>query len=373
MNIFEEIKEKVDILELAKRLGIEIKTKGKTPQALCFNGHDRHSPSLTFYPNTNSYNCFGCDKNNGSVIDLVMNHEGINENEAVNWFKREYNISDGDNSWKTRNYKPRATRHEAHKPAPQIQPKVIDRLQYAPIYKTLIESLPFVDGDCYLIKERALTKEVLDNAGVRHIPKGFNYKVILKDFTDEQLFNAGLLKDNNFPMKPGNFIIPYYDNADNIIYMQYMFEQTGKLVKLPLYNNEEHTPKPVLYLPKQFKDYKPGDIVYINEGAIDALSMLTLHTKAIAFMDATPKSQELLSQTDILTPFNLYCLGDFDKGTGYKLMRQLKEYMILKHKKIIEILNIRNYAKETFNIANTDGIKDFNDILKDIKAGGLLQ
>lgn len=58
----------IDVISLAERLGINVIRRRR---ALCFM-HDDHNPSLTFYPKTNSWYCWVCDKG-GSTIDLVSN------------------------------------------------------------------------------------------------------------------------------------------------------------------------------------------------------------------------------------------------------------------------------------------------------------
>ena len=58
---------RIAILEVAGRLGIEVKGK----KAICFGDHDT-DPSLSFVPAKNIWKCFGCDKK-GDSITLVMN------------------------------------------------------------------------------------------------------------------------------------------------------------------------------------------------------------------------------------------------------------------------------------------------------------
>lgn len=62
-----KINEKISILDVAKKYGVEIK-KGK---CIC-PFHADGSPSLVFYPKTNSWFCFGCRKG-GDVISFIQN------------------------------------------------------------------------------------------------------------------------------------------------------------------------------------------------------------------------------------------------------------------------------------------------------------
>ena len=63
------------ILDVASRLGIDVGGReGRVVRCNCFKGHDTNTPSLTFYPDTNSFYCYGCHIG-GSPYDLVMRYK----------------------------------------------------------------------------------------------------------------------------------------------------------------------------------------------------------------------------------------------------------------------------------------------------------
>jgi len=64
-----EALEIIDILSVARALGIQVKNK----KALCFL-HDEKTPSLSFNTRTNKWKCFGCAQH-GGVISLVMQYK----------------------------------------------------------------------------------------------------------------------------------------------------------------------------------------------------------------------------------------------------------------------------------------------------------
>jgi len=78
------------ILDVAFRLRIPV--RGKV--AMCFAGHDKASPSLSFRPDRNFWKCFGCGLK-GTNIDLVMNVLGCDFRAALGWFAKEYGVSPG--------------------------------------------------------------------------------------------------------------------------------------------------------------------------------------------------------------------------------------------------------------------------------------
>lgn len=78
MSIFEEIKERLEIIEVAQRYGIAVNRQGK---ALC-PFHNEKTPSFTLYPDTQSFYCFGCGAS-GDAIELTARLFGLTAIEAV--------------------------------------------------------------------------------------------------------------------------------------------------------------------------------------------------------------------------------------------------------------------------------------------------
>ena len=77
----DELKRNVDIVSMAQSLSLNVNECG---QAMCFNGHDEKTPSLTFYENTQRYYCFGCGAS-GDVIQLAQEVAGYSFKEAIMW------------------------------------------------------------------------------------------------------------------------------------------------------------------------------------------------------------------------------------------------------------------------------------------------
>jgi len=76
INVFEEIKNRTDIKEVAERFGIQINKHGKS---LCFV-HSERNPSLSF--KGNYFKCFSCGAG-GDVIKMVCHIRGIQPIEAA--------------------------------------------------------------------------------------------------------------------------------------------------------------------------------------------------------------------------------------------------------------------------------------------------
>lgn len=78
----ESIKRDVDLMALIESRSISLKKNGKSYKGLC-PFHDDANPSLSVNPETNLWNCFGCNKG-GDVIRFVELFDKIDFPQAVN-------------------------------------------------------------------------------------------------------------------------------------------------------------------------------------------------------------------------------------------------------------------------------------------------
>lgn len=78
MNLIKEVKNKVDIVDVAKKYGIIVNRKNKA--LCCF--HTEKTPSLSFHNKKQIFKCFSCGKG-GDCISLVAGLLNINNYEAA--------------------------------------------------------------------------------------------------------------------------------------------------------------------------------------------------------------------------------------------------------------------------------------------------
>jgi len=85
-NIFEEIKNRVDIIDAAERFGLQVDRHNK---ALCFV-HSERNPSLSF--KNNRYKCFSCNAS-GDVIEMICQLKGVKPLEAAKILDNLYGLN----------------------------------------------------------------------------------------------------------------------------------------------------------------------------------------------------------------------------------------------------------------------------------------
>lgn len=82
MNVIDEIKSRLDIVEVMSTSGIELRRTGRSYIGFCPFHHNVNTPAFTVYPDTQSFYCFGCQAH-GSVFDFVMRQQGLEFREAL--------------------------------------------------------------------------------------------------------------------------------------------------------------------------------------------------------------------------------------------------------------------------------------------------
>ncbi|MFM2308621.1 MAG: hypothetical protein RLY87_741 [Chloroflexota bacterium] len=80
-NVIEQIKDRVDIVELIAAK-VQLRKTGRSFVGFCPFHSNTRTPAFTVYPDSQSFHCFGC-KASGTAFDFVMRSEGIEFREAL--------------------------------------------------------------------------------------------------------------------------------------------------------------------------------------------------------------------------------------------------------------------------------------------------
>lgn len=93
-EVIEKLADSVDLLELTERLGIPFKKVGQTVQAQC-QFHDDSNPSMVLYNGTGErrqhYHCFSCNTT-ADIFKLTAARKGLNFNDSVEWLAKTYAV-----------------------------------------------------------------------------------------------------------------------------------------------------------------------------------------------------------------------------------------------------------------------------------------
>ena len=252
------------IEEVASRLGLEV-TRHK---ALC-PFHDDHHASLSFHTRRNTFRCFVCDAK-GGTIDLVMQYLHKDFKEACQWLRNE-NDNENENVGRT-------TFHA--KPSTLNNPLSFDASKYERFFER-----PWLSEAVrrFLFDERRLDPRVVSWCR-------------LTSWRDRNGIDW--------------LQIPYYDQEGHLIGIQSRNLSNQNENGAPRFRFPKGSECGIYNLPV-LNRLRPGEPLYITEGASDCWAMLSSGHKAIAIPSATLLKTKDVQQLETLnlklgTQFHMY-------------------------------------------------------------------
>jgi DNA primase len=259
---------------VAERLGLRV-TRHK---CLCPFHADSH-PSLSFSTKRNTYRCFVCGAS-GGTIDLVMRHLGKDFREACRWLADEHNVIIDE--WKPQ-------------PSHITHPTSFDAKRFERYFEH-----PWLNEAArkFLFEERLLDERVVSWCR-------------LTSWTDR----------NGTPWLQ----IPYYNRQGKLVGVQNRNLVRGSLPRFRFPQGAECG----IYNWPVVNLLKPGEMLFITEGASDCWAMLSAGHKAIAIPSATlltPKDREQLAMLNEQCAISFHMYPDRDEP-GERLFLQLKQVL----------------------------------------------
>ena len=275
---------------VAERLGLHVARH----KSLC-PFHDDHHASMSFSTSRNTFRCFVCGAS-GGTIDLVMRHLGKSFPEACRWLADANNVI-------LEEYKPQT-------PADDKPAKPFDASRYGRLFEH-----PWLSDKArrFLFEERRLNPRVV--AWCR-----------LSSWTDR--YGTNWLQ------------IPYFDQDGRLIGIQNRNLDYRKVEK-EVFHEKDKSDKEVprfrfpygsrcsIYNIPVTAMLRPGEPLYITEGASDCWAMLSAGHKAIAIPSATllgNADKRLLKDLAERLDTTFHMFPDRD-APGERLFMQLKEVL----------------------------------------------
>ncbi len=83
MSTIDEIKSKIDIVDLVSEAGVKLRHAGKNYTGFCPFHDNKHTPAFVVWPETGTWRCFGQCNEGGDIFKFLMKREGVDFKEAL--------------------------------------------------------------------------------------------------------------------------------------------------------------------------------------------------------------------------------------------------------------------------------------------------
>ena len=297
---------------VAERLGLHVARH----KSLC-PFHDDHHASMSFSTSRNTFRCFVCGAS-GGTIDLVMRHLGKSFPEACRWLADANNVI-------LEEYKPQT-------PADDKPAKPFDASRYGRLFEH-----PWLSDKArrFLFEERRLNPRVVAWCRLSSWTDRYGTNWLQIPYFDQDGRLIGIQNRNLDYRKAENEVFHEKDKSDKEVFHERdkaekeVFHEKDKAEKeVPRFRFPYGSRCTIYNLPVTAM-LRPGEPLYITEGASDCWAMLSAGHKAIAIPSATllgNADKRLLKDLAERLGTTFHMFPDRD-APGERLFMQLKEVL----------------------------------------------
>src|SRR5574340_22324 len=193
MSTTDEIKSRIDIVELITASGVRLRKSGRNYTGFCPFHPNKHTPAFVVWPETGTWRCFGECNEGGDVFKFVMKKEGIDFREALTRLAARAGVQ-------LPAYQAEAP--EQREAYDQLRKMLEDARVY---YAEQLRQNPAVLG--YLRDKRKLKDATIETFGLGYAPSGYDH--LLKHFSqrgysEQEMLEAGLLSERQNDSQAGS-------------------------------------------------------------------------------------------------------------------------------------------------------------------------
>ena len=268
MSAIDEIKAKIDIVDLVSETGVKLRHAGKNYTGFCPFHDNKHTPAFVVWPESGTWRCFGQCNEGGDIFKFVMKRENVDFKEALNKL---------------------AARAGVEIPA-YVKETPEEKEAYDNLRKLLEDALIFYRRHLlantallnYLRSKRGLTDASIEIFGLGYAPSAWDSALIhftQRGYSKQDLLEAGLVseRDNG----------GYYDRFRDRLMIP-IRDENGKMSgfgarivdpnDIPKFLNSPETPifskGQLLYgLDRARKPIRTADQAVIVEGYLDVIAL----------------------------------------------------------------------------------------------------
>src|SRR5215510_1634235 len=269
MSTIDEIKARIDIVDLVSEAGVKLRHAGKNYTGFCPFHDNKHTPAFVVWPETGTWRCFGSCNEGGDIFKFIMKKEGIDFKEAIQKLAARAGVEIKEYT------KESPEQREAYDNLRKLlEDAVIFYRSYLFNNKEILN---------YLREKRGLTDSTIESFGLGYAPAGYDNALkhfIKRGYKDQELMDAGLLSMREHDLRT-------YDRFRNRIMIP-IRDELGRIAgfgarivdpnDVPKFLNSPETPifskGRLLYgLDRARKPIRTADQAVIVEGYLDAIAL----------------------------------------------------------------------------------------------------
>ncbi|HEY3474743.1 MAG TPA: DNA primase [Anaerolineales bacterium] len=268
MSVIDEIKSRVDIVDLVSEAGVKLRHAGRNYTGFCPFHDNKHTPSFVVWPESGTWRCFGQCNEGGDVFKFVMKRENLDFKEALDKLAARAGVE-----------VPTFTKHTPEQKEAYDKLRIL--LEDAVIFyrSHLMANKPLLN---YLRQKRGLTDFSIETFGLGYAPSSWDSAFThftQRGYSEQDLAEAGLVS----PRDTGGF----YDRFRNRLMIP-IRDENGRMAgfgarivdpnDVPKFLNSPETPifskGHLLYgLDRARKPIRTVDQAVIVEGYLDVIAL----------------------------------------------------------------------------------------------------
>jgi len=277
MATIDDIKSRIDIVDLVSEAGVKLRHAGKNYTGFCPFHDNKHTPAFVVWPESGTWRCFGQCNEGGDIFKFVMKREGLDFKDALQKLADRAGVKIESLQREAPQVK------EAHERLRQL---LEDALVF---YRTHLYNNKEVLT--YLHEKRKLTDATIETFGLGYAPHGYDNllkQFLPKGYSEQELIDSGMLSVREADdSRNTQHTARSYDRFRNRIMIP-IRDETGKMAgfgarivdpnDIPKFLNSPETPiftkGHLLYgLDRARKPIRIADQAVIVEGYLDVIAL----------------------------------------------------------------------------------------------------
>jgi DNA primase len=187
MSAVEEIKARIDIVDLVSESGVKLRKSGRSYTGFCPFHHNTKTPAFVVWPETGTWRCFGECNEGGDIFKYVMKKEGMDFKEALRYLADKAGVE-------LQAYTPQ--QEEAHEREDFLSSLLEEAATY--YHSLLKQSKEGASALAYLREKRGLTDSTIEAFMLGYAPRGWETTLqhfLKRGYKKEDLLEAGLVSE----------------------------------------------------------------------------------------------------------------------------------------------------------------------------------